>query len=155
MAVKVSLITFIMRVFPQGYVRKIGLTLIGFITLFTISGELALAFQCKPVRAFWDKTILTATCFSNTTMFAITMYQGVLMFVCDLIIIGLPIPPIWGLNMPVKKRLLVLLLFSFGIVASAAALVRFSTLAYTKDSTDMTCGTPFLSLLPSYNAITY
>lgn len=138
-AVKVSLVTFIMRVFPQDYVRKGGLALIGFMTLFTISGELALAFQCKPVRAFWDKTITTATCFSTDTMFGITMYQGVVMFVCDVIIVGLPILPIWGLQMPVKRRLSVVFLFSFGILASAAALVRFSTLAYTKDSVDITC----------------
>ncbi|EAU29288.1 predicted protein [Aspergillus terreus NIH2624] len=137
-AVKVSLVTFIMRVFPQDYVRKGGLALIGFMTLFTISGELALAFQCKPIRAFWDKTITTATCFSTDTMFGITMYQGVVMFVCDVIIVGLPILPIWGLQMPVKRRLSVVFLFSFGILASAAALVRFSTLAYTKDSVDIT-----------------
>ncbi|KAF9889616.1 hypothetical protein FE257_007124 [Aspergillus nanangensis] len=138
MTVKISLTTFIMRIFPQTYVKRIGLSMIAFIVAFTISGEFVLAFQCKPVKAFWDKTILTATCLSADAMFAITMYQGVLMFVCDLIILGLPVPSIWRLNMALKKRLLVLFLFSFGFVASIAALVRFSTLAYTKDSTDMT-----------------
>jgi hypothetical protein len=54
----------------------------------------------------------------------------------------LPMPAIWGLQMALKKRLLVLFMFSFGFIACIAALVRFSTLAYTKDSTDMTCMAP-------------
>ncbi|KAJ0421575.1 hypothetical protein BJY00DRAFT_106748 [Aspergillus carlsbadensis] len=137
-AVKLSLTTFIMRVFPQAYVQRIGYGIILFILAFTISGELTLALQCKPVRAFWDKTIVTGKCFSNDTMFAITMYQGVLMFICDVVIIVLPMPAIWGLQMALKKKLLVLFMFSFGFVACIAALVRFSTLAYTKDTTDMT-----------------
>lgn len=128
-----------MRVFPQRYVQRTGYAIIVFIVAFTVSGELILAFQCKPVRAFWDKTIITSQCFSNDTLFAITMYQGVLMFVCDIVIIVLPMPAIWGLQMALKKRLLVLFLFSFGVIACIAALVRFSTLVYTKDTTDMTC----------------
>lgn len=128
-----------MRIFPQRYVQRTGYAIIVFIVAFTVSGELILAFQCKPVRAFWDKTIITAQCFSNDTLFAITMYQGVLMFVCDIVIIVLPMPAIWRLQMALKKRLLVLFLFSFGVIACIAALVRFSTLVYTKDTTDMTC----------------
>ncbi|KAL4737914.1 hypothetical protein BDV11DRAFT_171512 [Aspergillus similis] len=137
-AVKLSLVTFIMRIFPQPYVQRVGYGIILFIAAFTISGELTLALQCKPVRAFWDKTILTAKCFSSDTLFAITMYQGVLMFICDVVIIVLPMPAIWKLQMAIKKRLLVLFLFSFGFIACVAALVRFSTLVYTKDTTDMT-----------------
>ncbi|KAL2814269.1 hypothetical protein BJX63DRAFT_442528 [Aspergillus granulosus] len=136
--VKLSLTTFIMRVFPQPYVQRIGYGIILFIIAFTISGELTLALQCKPVRAFWDKTIVTGKCFTNDTMFAITMYQGVLMFVCDVVIIVLPMPAIWKLQIALKKRLLVLFMFSFGFIACIAALVRFSTLVYTKDSSDMT-----------------
>ncbi|KAL3466059.1 hypothetical protein BJX64DRAFT_296442 [Aspergillus heterothallicus] len=137
-AVKLSLVTFIMRIFPQRYVQRVGYGIILFVAAFTISGELILAFQCKPVRAFWDKTIITAKCFSTDILFAITMYQGVLMFVCDVVIIVLPMPAIWKLQMALKKRLLVLFMFSFGFIACVAALVRFSTLVYTKDTTDMT-----------------
>ncbi|KAL2824309.1 hypothetical protein BDW59DRAFT_173026 [Aspergillus cavernicola] len=136
--VKLSLVTFIMRVFPTRYVKIIGYAIIASIIIFTISGELTLAFQCKPIRGFWDKTILSAKCFSADTLFALTMYQGVLMFIFDVAIIILPMPAIWKLQMPLKKRLLVLFVFSFGLVACVAALVRFTTLVYTKDTTDMT-----------------
>ncbi|KAL4811646.1 hypothetical protein BDW67DRAFT_171532 [Aspergillus spinulosporus] len=148
-AVKLSLVTFIMRIFPQPYVQRVGYGIILFIAAFTISGELTLALQCKPVRAFWDKTILTAKCFSSDTLFAITMYQGVLMFICDVVIIVLPMPAIWKLQMTLKKRLLVLFLFSFGFIACVAALVRFSTLVYTKDTTDMTCACYLSTVSPS------
>jgi hypothetical protein len=93
--------------------------MIAFMLAFSLSGELAFAFQCKPVRAAFDKTILitnpNAKCYSSNTMFGLTMYQGVIMFVCDVIIIILPMPSIWALQLPMKKRFLLLGMFSFGM----------------------------------------
>jgi hypothetical protein len=86
---------------------------------FSLSGELAFAFQCTPVRATFDKTILitnpNAKCYSSNAMSGLTMYQGVIMFVCDVIIIILPMPSIWALQLPLKKRFLLLGMFSFGM----------------------------------------
>lgn len=113
-AVKPSLAISIMRIFPQILVQITGMAMIVFLAAFCVSGTLALALQCKPVQAFWDKTTLDGQYFSSETLFAILMYQGVIMFVVDVIIIVLPMPSIWSLQMPLKKRLLVLFLFSFG-----------------------------------------
>lgn len=112
--VKASLTIFIMRIFPQRYIQYIGRGLLAFILAFSISGELALVFQCKPVRAFFDKTIQDATCWSSDTLFAVTMYQGVVMFVMDIVILLLPMRGIWQLQMPVRKRLWLAFMFSFG-----------------------------------------
>jgi hypothetical protein len=93
--------------------------MIAFMLAFSLSGELAFAFQCTPVQAAFDKAILVtnpnAKCYSSNTMFGLTMYQGVIMFVCDVIIIILPMPSIWALQLPMKKRLLLLGMFSFGL----------------------------------------
>lgn len=128
---------FIMRVFPKrklspcphnprhdltkhiGYIQIIGWSMIGFLVVFAFSGELAVAFQCTPVQAGYDKSILatdpTAKCYSPDIMFGLTMYQGVFMFLCDFIILVLPMPSIWALQVPLRKRLLLASLFSFGI----------------------------------------
>jgi len=137
-SVKTSLMVFLMRNFPQKYIQWTGWGLIAFLAVFAISGSLATILQCNPINAFWDKALPNYTCFSANTLFGILMYQGVLMFITDVIIITLPMPIIWKLQMPLKKRLMVLGLFSFGFVACIAALVRFTTLVYTKHSTNLT-----------------
>ncbi|KAI5778019.1 hypothetical protein EDC01DRAFT_719575 [Geopyxis carbonaria] len=138
LSVKTSLIVFFLRIFPSGPTQRYGKYIIGFLVAFSISGEFALTFQCRPVQAMYDKTILDAKCWSNDTLFAVTMSQGVIMFVTDCIILILPMSSLWRLNQPLRKRLQVMILFSLGFVACAASLVRFTTLVYTKDQTDFT-----------------
>ncbi|OJJ74453.1 hypothetical protein ASPBRDRAFT_667893 [Aspergillus brasiliensis CBS 101740] len=137
-SVKISLTVFIMRLFPTHGIIITGKCILGFLAVFTLSGSLALAFQCRPVRAGFDKTILDAECYSIDTSFAILMAQGVIMFVMDLIILTLPIRRVWQLQMPLGRRVLVLGLFCLGFTACIAALVRFSTLTYARDETDYT-----------------
>jgi hypothetical protein len=132
-----------MRVFQEKRtVLIIGRCMLVFLALFGISGSLAMALQCNPVKAGYDKSILItnpdAKCYSGETMFGLMMYQGVVMFVADVIIIVLPMPSVWALNINRKKKFLLIGMFSVGFVACVAALVRFSTLAFAKDSTDYT-----------------
>ncbi|PYH84398.1 hypothetical protein BO82DRAFT_304497 [Aspergillus uvarum CBS 121591] len=136
--VKASLLLFIMRLFPTRFVHLVGRCLLGVIAAFTFSGTLALVFQCRPVQAAYNKTLTHATCYAPETSYAILMMQGVIMFVLDVIILVLPMRPIWQLQMPMKKRLLVLGLLCIGFTACVAALVRFSTLKFANDTTNFT-----------------
>ncbi|KAF7590697.1 hypothetical protein BBP40_002533 [Aspergillus hancockii] len=136
--VKASLLALIMRLFPTRFVRNAGKCLLGFITAFTVSGTLALVFQCQPVQAAYDMTIAGATCYPRTTSYAILMTQGVIMFVQDVLILILPIKPIWELQMPRTKRLTLTGLFCIGLTACVASLVRFSTLRFTNDTSNIT-----------------
>ncbi|OOG00782.1 hypothetical protein ASPCADRAFT_202615 [Aspergillus carbonarius ITEM 5010] len=136
--VKASLLVFIMRLFPTHSVQVAGKTLLTIIAVFTLSGTLALVFQCRPVKAAYDKTLGNASCYPTETSYGILLIQGVIMFVLDVSILALPIRPIWQLQMPVRKRLLVLGLLCVGFTACAAALVRFSTLKFANDTTNFT-----------------
>lgn len=113
-AVKTSVTVFVMRIFPKKSIRRIGLGIIGFLVALTISGEFPLIFQCKPVRAAYDPTVTSKVCFSSETLFGITMYQGVLMFLVDVVIIILPMPTIWKLQMPVRRRQVIAGIFALG-----------------------------------------
>ncbi|BDD59064.1 hypothetical protein MAP00_004302 [Monascus purpureus] len=137
-AVKLSLTVFIMRIFPQRYVQHIGMGIIAFLAVFTISGEFALIFQCTPIQAAYDKSMEHYKCFSQDTLFGINMYQGVLMFLVDVVIIILPMPSIWQLQMPTRKRILIVSMFCPGGLACIAALIRLPTLVYQKDPSDYT-----------------
>ncbi|KAL4941528.1 hypothetical protein BDV06DRAFT_223060 [Aspergillus oleicola] len=136
--VKISLIVFIMRLFPTKAVRTAGISIMVFIAAFTISMTLALALRCRPFSASYDKTITDAKCWSSDTNFTVLMSQGVIMFVLDVVILALPICPVWKLQMASRKRIMVLALFAVGFIACAAALVRFSTLVSARDETNFT-----------------
>ncbi|EHA26904.1 hypothetical protein ASPNIDRAFT_35665 [Aspergillus niger ATCC 1015] len=103
-SVKTSLTVFIMRLFPTHSISIAGKSILGFLAVFTLAGTLALAFQCRPVRAGFDKTIPDAKCYSVNTSFAILMAQGVIMFVMDLAILALPLRRVWQLQMPRGRR---------------------------------------------------
>ncbi|PWY89081.1 hypothetical protein BO70DRAFT_418071 [Aspergillus heteromorphus CBS 117.55] len=141
LAVKCSLTVFIMRVFPTRWVRHTGLVIIGLMVIVTISGELPLIFQCWPVQATWDKTIPHYRCFSNAVLEDIQLYQAILMLLFDVMIIGLPIPTIWKLQMPAQPSddyLLLAYLLSIRFVACAAGLARIPLLGFQDNSTDYT-----------------
>ncbi|KAI5850998.1 hypothetical protein BZA05DRAFT_436556 [Tricharina praecox] len=109
--IKISLLVFLKRYFPDEYIQRTSRGLIIFLTVFTVSSELAIAFQCTP---------------------------GLTMFVTDVVIPVLPMQPLWRLRVPLRERLPLMGLFLLGAVACAASLIRFTTLVYTKDEVDGT-----------------
>lgn len=65
-------------------------------------------------QASWDASITKKKCMSGNTLFGVTMYQCVLMFLVDAAIIVLPMPSIWKLQMPLKRRFSISALFGLG-----------------------------------------
>lgn len=116
LAVKTSLTVFIMRIFPTKAIRLIGIGTIIFTILMTISGELPLILQCNPVRAAYDPPKDgNYKCFTPKTLMNIQLYQAILMFLVDVVIIVMPMPTIWKLQMPVQRRLVIMGLFALGM----------------------------------------
>lgn len=67
-------------------------------------------FQCTPIRYSWDKTIEGHCLDSNKH------YMGgpVTSFLLDLIILILPLPTVWRIQLPMRKKLGVIFLLSIG-----------------------------------------
>ncbi|KAH7049470.1 hypothetical protein B0J12DRAFT_719378 [Macrophomina phaseolina] len=135
---KTSIILLMMRLFPARRLLVVSKCLMAFLVAFTISGTFVLAFQCRPIQAAYIPNLPGAKCISPDAMFGIFMFQAVTMFLTDVVIIAMPMPIIWKLNMPVRRRIVVMALFSLGFIATIAALVRFSTLAFVKGGIDVT-----------------
>ncbi|KAJ5779109.1 hypothetical protein N7457_006829 [Penicillium paradoxum] len=95
-----------------------------------------LAFQCDPPRAAYDLTITNGTCYSQFKIFQITLYQAVLIFVSDVIILVAPMVILCGLNMPTRKIIALMAIFGSGIIACISPVVRFSTLGYLREGTE-------------------
>jgi hypothetical protein len=72
----------------------------------------ALLFACRPISASWNPKLLpTAICLNRGAIYIATAVIG---FVTDLLVILLPIPTIWGLQMHMKQKLGLLGIFSVG-----------------------------------------
>ncbi|KAE8151337.1 hypothetical protein BDV25DRAFT_152796 [Aspergillus avenaceus] len=138
-SVKVSLLLFLRRIFVKRWMQNLTLGLIIFQVLFAVSGSFVLAFQCTPARAAFDLTIQNPKCMSRFKLFQVTLYQAVLMFTSDIVILIAPLPILYCLKMPRRKVVALMFIFGSGLIACIAPVVRFSTLDYLHNgSTDLT-----------------
>jgi hypothetical protein len=72
----------------------------------------SLLFACKPVAASWDPLLLpTAICVNRGGIYIATAVIGI---VTDVMLISIPIPTIWGLQMPTKQKIGLTLIFGVG-----------------------------------------
>ncbi|KAL4953548.1 hypothetical protein BDW69DRAFT_200097 [Aspergillus filifer] len=139
LSVKISILIFLRRVFIKIWLQRLTAGLIIFHVLFSVTGSFVLAFQCSPPRAAYDQSIQTADCYSTYTLYQIVLYQAVLIFVGDFVMLLAPIPILMGLKMPTKKIVGLLAIFGSGVIACIAPIVRFSTLDYLRaGSRDLT-----------------
>lgn len=73
---------------------------------------LLIVFQCWPIRSLWDKTITGAKCLPVSV--AIGFTGAALSIVEDIIILLLPLPVVWKLQMSTRKKIAVIFLISMG-----------------------------------------
>lgn len=72
---------------------------------------LTVCFGCRPIQYYWDKTIQGGYCVNaNDLAYGITAANVIM----DLIILLLPIPSLWSLQMPRGRRLCLVFLFLLG-----------------------------------------
>ncbi|BCS23670.1 uncharacterized protein APUU_40114S [Aspergillus puulaauensis] len=136
LSVKLSILIFLRRIF---FVPRLTAGLMVFQVSFSVSGSFVLAFQCAPARAAFDTSIKNPNCYNRYTLYKITLYQAVLIFMGDLVMLVAPVPILMGLKMPTRKIVALLAIFGSGIIACIAPIVRFSTLDYLRQgSTDLT-----------------
>jgi hypothetical protein len=73
---------------------------------------LLVVFQCLPISSIWDKTITNAKCLPVSAVIGFT--GAGLSIVEDCIILLLPLPVVWKLQMSTRKKIGVILLISVG-----------------------------------------
>lgn len=107
-SVKVSILLFYIRVFPQQFIKVTSWILImgtvvhGTVFIFLV------AFRCDPIHATWT-IVPTAKCLSFEV---ISIVGAVSSLVEDLVILALPLPILVRLNMRLPQRIVLVMLFS-------------------------------------------
>ncbi|KAH6870269.1 hypothetical protein BKA58DRAFT_384712 [Alternaria rosae] len=101
------------------------------ITLFVCAGSytavfFSLIFACKPIAASWDPLLLaTATCVNRGAIYIATAVIGI---VTDVMLISIPIPTIWGLQMPTKQKIGLTIMFCVGSITMVTSIIRLVVL---------------------------
>lgn len=109
---KITLCIFYSRLSPlRGYQIAVWTTV--FICAGAYTGIFfSLVFACKPIAASWDPLLFPiGVCINRGAIYIATAVIGV---VTDVILIAIPIPTIWRLQMPRKQKIGLTVIFGIG-----------------------------------------
>ena len=109
-AIKLSILFLYLRLFPS---RSFRTFVVGHMVLAVVGGLVASAvtiFQCKPIAKNWIGA-LPGACLDQGRLFEVVVIFNLL---TNVMILLLPMPTIWWLHMPLRRRILVLGIFSIG-----------------------------------------
>ena len=110
---KISILLFYRRISPNWFFHiVIWVTMACTIGLF-IAVLFADLFQCTPVAYFWDHSIPGGHCFNQGGFYFSTAGIAVL---GDVWILVMPMPVFWGLQISLKRRLVLMTLFAVGFL---------------------------------------
>ncbi|KAL8947284.1 MAG: hypothetical protein Q9222_006421, partial [Ikaeria aurantiellina] len=125
-ATKLSILFFYHRLFPFRTFFIVSL-IVGIASILWWVGLMLTAFlHCQPLAYYWDRSIPGGHCVNDNLIgYAITSVN----IVTDLVVLILPIPWLWGMNMAVPKRMAVVGLFILGSFVCIAGIVRIPLLS--------------------------
>ena len=78
-----------------------------------VSTVLAASLICRPFAYNWDQTIPGGTCGDQKRL---DVFIGVFNLLMDVAVVVLPMPVLWGLQMPMAKKLVLTGMFGMGIL---------------------------------------
>ncbi|KAM0274945.1 hypothetical protein ACHAQH_007713 [Verticillium albo-atrum] len=122
---KLSVLLMYMSIFP---VRRVILPckILGvFIILWNIGGILGGVLVCRPFAMNWDQTIPGGKC-GNQPMYYMAL--GVINILVEVTMLALPLPVLYKLQMPMRKKIVTIGMFSIGFATCAITIYRQATL---------------------------
>lgn len=132
--VKVSIVLFYGRLSAKPLYRKAVWGLIVFNALVFITMSLPCAFGCKPLSYFWDRS-KPGKCIEHQKLYIVNVALNILLdFTCLL----LPIPVIWGTQLSLRKKVVILAMFGLGGFVCIASCIRVTKLFGPASATNIT-----------------
>ena len=117
---------------------KIAVYTVGaFIVCWFLTTLLVSIFGCTPVKAAWNPKLPGARCINADKFF---LGNGVLNLLGDVIILCMPMPMVWTLQLAWPRKVALTAVFLFGSCAMASSIVRIVYLvAASKAGSDILC----------------
>lgn len=111
--VKVSILLFVLRIFPEKEMRQRAYAVIGIVAAYTLAFLLATLFQCQPIAYTWKQLYDGEEGRCNNVHLQGWM-SAIFNIVLDILIIILPIKSLWGLQLSVPRKITAIAMFSLG-----------------------------------------
>lgn len=115
-SVKLALLFFYLRIFPETHTRRVILATIAFIMCYALAFAIVGVFLCEPVDYFWRQWVedsYQGQCVNYLMPSYIYAAFGIAL---DVFIMAIPLSQLRKLNMGWKKKLSVGMMFSVGIL---------------------------------------
>ncbi|KAH6642508.1 hypothetical protein C7974DRAFT_385558 [Boeremia exigua] len=120
--VKLGILAFYWRVFVHPIFRNIVVATAAFVIAWGIGITVTLFLVCRPLRAYWDRTV-GGTCLTIVTF---TYFTNISNLITDIWIFLMPVPMIWHLQLQTKKKLLLSLIFCIGLATCVVSSIRLT-----------------------------
>lgn len=109
-ATKISILLLYRRIFPIWKLRCIAWAVGIFIFAYSFAAVFVVIFACHPVQGVWNP-LAKAKC-NNTN--AAVLVMAIFNVVTDVIVLILPMPVVWGLELPKTRKFQVMAIFLLG-----------------------------------------
>lgn len=109
-ATKLSILFLYKRIFPQPWFNRTLMGLGAFIIAYSIAQIFGDIFQCIPVSSLWGATV-AKHCIDYPKLI---ISMGVVNTITDIVMLALPIPLLWNLNLSLARKRLLTALFLMG-----------------------------------------
>ncbi|KAM3074181.1 hypothetical protein ACMFMG_002998 [Clarireedia jacksonii] len=124
---KLSILAMYLRIFRIPFYRAATYFIFYFLIISSIILFLMILFQCTPVNFFWDKTVEGGKChFDIERLF---LYASLPNIITDILMLALPLPFIWTLNMTRKVKVGLAITFLTGSSGLVTSVLRFISFA--------------------------
>ena len=134
---KISILFFYLRVFPCKDFRRIIYGVMGLSVAYTVAFFIATTFQCTPVSYAWTQWDGLHQGRCNDIHLQGWIAAGI-NIILDTIVMVLPLKHLVKLNMNLKKKLMVMTMFSVGIIVIFTSSMRLYSLAHFANSKNIT-----------------
>ncbi|KAF3064898.1 putative integral membrane family protein [Daldinia childiae] len=139
--IKLSIGIFLLRLATQKRYKYTLYASIVIVSIWSIVLFFWNIFQCNPIGAQWDYTILqkdpNARCVSADEIVNAAYALSVMSILSDWLYALLPIPMLWSVKMTTQAKMTVVVVLGLGVFASIATLVRLKFLADLTDMADI------------------
>ncbi|KAF2260595.1 hypothetical protein CC78DRAFT_472559, partial [Lojkania enalia] len=151
--IKLSVLHFYQAIFPGRKLVYIVYS-IAVLTLAYWFGTVMTAFLiCRPFEYNWNKITIPGHC---GDLMAYYLSTGIVNLLIDIIIVGLPLPLLWSLQMPTSKKIYIICIFSLGAlicIISIARVVAIKKLNFADVTYDIVLDNTTTALEPTLGVI--
>ncbi|KAI9933721.1 hypothetical protein ASPWEDRAFT_167993 [Aspergillus wentii DTO 134E9] len=123
--IKTSIMLFVTRIFGTKRNFKISVAVtMAIVWMWAISVILETFLLCRPLALNWDMTV-PGKCGNRNAAYVVA---GILNLITDLMVMALPLPHIWKLQLNIAKKIALCSVFCMGLLVSVISIIRLKAL---------------------------